>query len=721
MKFLIKIGILILVFFHSIMLFSQQKSEMDKSEVMLMVRGFVRESDTYKPIKNVSIQVNGGNYTTTNLAGDFKIQVKKGDELIIQHEDFETVYYTILDSQRITIDVQPAISLSKNVSRKYNLKAFNNLIDSASIYLKLDAKKSIQFIAEALAESTSSKQNSEAYELLADTYMQWKQYDLAVSNYKISLQNQVTNEVRLKLADAYQKKGNYIESIRVYNTINKKELSNWQLTIFYEGIGDVYFITKDNLSAISSYKEGLIVAKEHLITPKITDLNSKIAQAYNASGNQKEAENYFENSLSLAAQENKKRALKEKVKVADFQNSNMLYSDEIELRKEAINDIEDIETDSIINNESPLTLQKQNYKIGSAYVLQKDYDNAIPFLEKSIEEAGIREDLIVKKDATRKLLELYGEVGDYKKANSTYKSYTAIVDELYIKKEQEISQAARFSRDLIVKQNRITSLESERALSESKYQLTEEQSKRQQLIIYSLFGGLVLLLVAAYMMFKYIKHQKLTNNLLALKSLRSQMNPHFIFNALNSVNSFISSNDERTANRYLTDFSFLMRAVLENSEEDFIPLEKEIELLERYTKLEHFRFQNKFDYNITVDENINVNDFKIPPMLLQPYIENAVWHGLRYKEAKGKLDISITQKENDEIVISIVDNGIGRKKSKALKTENQQKQNSKGMNNIKKRVAILNEMYKDKVDVYIDDYQTEGDIGTKVIVTLKKD
>jgi len=721
MKFSIKSIVLIFALFQSVMLFPQQESANDKSDAMFIVRGFVRESKTYTPIQNVSIQVNRGANTTTNSAGDFRIQVKKGDELIIKHEDFETVYYTILDAQRITIDVQPAVSNNNRKSRKYSLITFSSLIDSASIYLKLDAEKSIQFIAEALAESTSIKQNSEAYELLADTYMQWKQFDLAISNYKISLQNQVTNEVKLKLAEAYQKNKKYEESILIYNSIDKKELSNWQLTIIYEGIGDVYFITKNNNAAINSYKEGLIVAKEHLITPKITDLNSKIAQAYNASGNQKEAENYFENSLNLATQENKKRGLKEKVKVADFQNSNRLYSDEIELRKEAILDIEDIETDSILNNESPLTLQKQNYKIGNAYVLQKDYDKAIPYLEKSIEEADVREDLIVKKDATRKLLELYGEVGDYEKANSTYKSYTAIVDELYIKKEQEISQAARFSRDLIVKQNRITSLENERALSESKYQLTEEQSKRQQLIIYSLFGGLVLLLVTAYMMFKYIKHQKLTNNLLALKSLRSQMNPHFIFNALNSVNSFISSNDERTANRYLTDFSFLMRAVLENSEEDFIPLEKEIELLERYTKLEHFRFKDKFDYSIIVDKNININDFKIPPMLLQPYIENAVWHGLRYKKDKGKLDISIAQKKKDEIVISIVDNGIGRDKSKALKTDNQQKQNSKGMNNIKKRVAILNEMYKDKVDVSIDNYQSEGDIGTKVVVTLKKD
>ena len=463
------------------------------------------------------------------------------------------------------------------------------------------------------------------------------------------------------------------------------------------------------------------MAQEHLITPKITDLNSKIAQSYQASGANDKASGYFENSLNLANKENKKRAAEEKVKVADFQNINQAYEAEIELRKDALDDIEDIEHDSIIDNESSLTPQKQNYKIGNAYALKKDFGNAINFLEKSIVEADTKEDLVVKKDATRKLSEVYRDAGDIEKALTTAKEYERLVDELYIKKDQEISQAARVRQDLNEKQNRITSLEKDRALSESRFQLTQERNKSQELIIYSLIIGVILLLFAGYFMFKNMKQQKLNNNLLALKSLRSQMNPHFIFNALNSVNSFIASNDERTANKYLSDFSLLMRAVLENSEEDFIPLDKEIELLELYTKLEHFRFKDKFDYAITIDENVNVDDFQIPPMLLQPYIENAVWHGLRYKTEKGQLNINITQVDKNELKISITDDGIGREKSKAMKTEHQKKHNSKGLGNIKKRVAILNEMYKDKVDVFIEDFVDAEDSGTKVVVTLKKD
>ncbi|WP_353779751.1 histidine kinase [Winogradskyella sp. 3972H.M.0a.05] len=698
------------------------ESKLEEKEAVFDIKGSVIERDSYKPISDVVIEINGAVYTKTDDSGKFNIQAREGDLLIVKHDGFQTVYYTIKDNQRITVEVEPELSKFNSRSvNKFSVKAFNSLIDSAETYKKKDAERGIQFILDALNVSRSQSQNAEAYEVSADIYMFWKQYDLAITNYKISLQNSETNDVKLKLAEAYRLDKKYDKSFGTYDDINVEDLSNWQKTEFYQGLGSTNFDINNFDVAIENFNDGLEIAKKHLITPKVTDFNSKIAEAYNAKGKKQEAKDYYSKSLNLATEENLQRGLEEKVKVADFENENQSYDDEIELRKEAINTIVGIETDSIINNESALTPQKQNYKIGNAYFLQKDYDNAIPYLEKSIEIADTREDLIVKKDATKKLSDVYESAGDYDKALETYRDYKDIVDELYIRKEQEISQAARFSRKLTENQNRITGLESERQLSLSKYEVTIERNKRQELIIYSLIGGLLLLLFSGYFMYKSIKQQKLANNLLALKSLRSQMNPHFIFNALNSVNSFIASNDERTANKYLSDFSLLMRSVLENSEEDFIPLEREIELIELYAKLEHFRFKDKFDYKVSVDESIEVEAFQIPPMLLQPYIENAVWHGLRYKKDKGELLIDINQHKDDELTITISDDGIGRKRSEEMKTMNQKKQNSKGMGNIKKRVAILNEMYKDRVDVSIEDFQDEEDVGTKVIVTLKKD
>nr|WP_257018516.1 histidine kinase [Winogradskyella pacifica] len=698
----------------------QNRNSADEN-TLFTIRGSVSEKETNKPYKNVEILVNGGRYVTTSFDGSFDIKAKIGDELIIKHPDFETIYYVIKSDERINIKVEDATQSDSRGRDKGDFKRFNQMIDSADVYLKKDAEKSVKFIGDALNVNTSNVQNAEAYGLLGDIYMHWKQFDLAISAYKISLQNLETASVKLKLSKGYLNNGDFETSLSSYKLLDEKNLSNYEKTVWYEGIGDAYVKLKDFTKAVKAYEDGLKVAQKHLIAPKVTDLNSKIAQVYSAQGSTNKAKSYFSNSLNLAENENKKRAVEEQVKVAEFNNLNADYEGEIVLRKQAIEGIKDIERDSIISNDSPLTSQKQNYKIGNALILQNKNDDAIPYLEKSRKEAGEKEDLVVEKDATRKLSEALFRKGDTKEGLAMIKNYENIVDELYAKKEQEISQAALFSRNIAEQQNRITSLESDRALSKSTYELTQERNKSQQFIIYSLIGGLVLLLITGYLMFKYIKQQRLANNLLALKSLRSQMNPHFIFNALNSVNTFIATNDERTANKYLSDFSQLMRAVLENSEEDFIPLKKEIELLNLYTKLEHFRFQDKFDYAIDVDDTIDVEEFQIPPMLLQPYIENAVWHGLRYKKEKGHLHIHIQPKSAAEITITISDDGIGRTRSKALKTDHQKKQNSKGMNNIKKRVAILNEMYKDKVDVAIADFQELEDAGTKVIVTLKKD
>ena len=230
---------------------------------------------------------------------------------------------------------------------------------------------------------------------------------------------------------------------------------------------------------------------------------------------------------------------------------------------------------------------------------------------------------------------------------------------------------------------------------------------------------MLLTALAAFFYYRSNRQQQLANYLLALKGLRSQMNPHFIFNALNSVNNYIAKNDERAANRYLSDFSVLMRRVLENSEKDLIPLSEEVELLELYLKLEHARFPDKFDYSVEVHPELDVEAFEIPPMLLQPFLENAVWHGLRYKEDKGQLRVRINPLLASAISIEVTDDGIGRKKSARLKTKNQRRQKSQGMGNIAKRIEILNQMYGDRISVEISDLNADGS-GTRVLLKIRK-
>ena len=246
--------------------------------------------------------------------------------------------------------------------------------------------------------------------------------------------------------------------------------------------------------------------------------------------------------------------------------------------------------------------------------------------------------------------------------------------------------------------------------------LKEENLKSQKTIIFLLAAFILIVMGALAYIIKVSQQRRIANQQLALRSLRTQMNPHFIFNALNSVNSFISVSDEHAANKFLTEFSTLMRIVMENSEHDFIPLTKEIEILKIYLELEHFRFKDKFDYKLHIDHSVDMDDLVIPPMMIQPYIENAIWHGLRYKDSSGNLDVQLSYQENT-LKVEVKDDGIGRLKSKEIKTKNQRKTSSTALKNIQERVHLFNHLHQLQVDVEITDLHENGS-GTVVTILI---
>ncbi len=723
-------------FVGTLMTFSQVSEDFSK----LNIRGSVKGQENRTPISGVEVSTSSGTYTLTDAFGEFKISASIGEELVFKSSEFETVRHIVRSGENVDVQVQgysenrKSKSLGKKLERGSSLHG--DFLDSANFFKKNDIEKSIDFITKSIAElgnRGNTKQLADSYTVLGEVYFFHQQYDLAITSFKDALKARKSSKTALLLGKAYLGNIEYSNAEATLKPLVKvKNMVPFQKVELFEYLGDVYVGLDDINKAVAFYEEGLKIGRKNQITPKITDLNSKIADAYAKDGRNVEAEGYYTNSLRLAENEAPQRAIQEKEKVADFYNKKSRYSAEIQLRKQSLYELEELPIENKEARDYPaspdsITSQRINYKIANAYIAQDNYDEAIPYLQKSIVEADSDNDLIIQKDATRKLSEVYEYKGEFNKAFETYQAYVAVVDTLYIRKEQEISRAARFNREIASKQSRISGLEQERELSQSKYdlaltgqQLIQESNKRKNWVIYSLIFGMLLTGLAAFLFYRSNQQQKLANNLLALKSLRSQMNPHFIFNALNSVNNYIAKSDERGANRYLSDFSTLMRAVLENSEEDFIPLSKELALLQLYMKLEHSRFPDKFDYQINVGESIDVEIFQIPPMLLQPYIENAIWHGLRYKEEKGFLHVHIESLGKNSIKIRIEDNGIGRKKSAALKTQNQKKQKSKGMGNISKRIAILNTMYKDKVDVRISDLLQEG-TGTRVVFTLKKD
>ncbi|WP_435624694.1 tetratricopeptide repeat-containing sensor histidine kinase [Flagellimonas sp.] len=699
----------------------------------------MRGKENYTPISGVEVSTDRGQFTLTNGLGEFRIRAAIGDIIMFQSLEFETVEHRITSDEDVDVlvegylqDTESSVSKKRTDRNTINHQKF---LDSALIYKQTDLEKSIDFIAKSIADLGKRGNKTElaaSLTALGEIYAYHKQYDLAITNFKDALAARKTSKTTLLLARVYVDNKEFEEAkTELTKLIKVKNLTAIQRVGAYETLGDAHKGLQDFGEAEDFYREGLKIAEKNQMSSKIIDLNSKIGDSYASQNKVLEAEGFYTNSLNLSRSSAPERVVKENEKVADFYSDKNRYDEEIQLRKQSLDELQHLprtqkaEAGTTTSSDT-ITTQRINYKIANAYIAQNKLDEAIPYLQKSIVEADTDNDLVVKKDATRKLSEVYRYKGDFTKALESYQDYVAVVDSLYIQKEQEISRAARFNREIATSQNRISSLEQERQLSQSKYdlalteqQLFEETSKRQKWIIYTLLMGILLLASTAFFFYRSNKQQKLANNLLALKSLRTQMNPHFIFNALNSVNNFIAKSDERSANRFLSEFSVLMRSVLENSEEDFIPLSEELELLELYVKLEHSRFADKFDYKIEIEPSIDVEAFHIPPMLLQPYIENAIWHGLRYKEEKGLLHIQLEPLDNDTLKIEIIDDGIGRKKSKKLKTQNQRKQKSKGMGNIKKRLGILNEMHGNQIEVEIVDLNKDG-TGTRVTLKLRK-
>ncbi len=304
--------------------------------------------------------------------------------------------------------------------------------------------------------------------------------------------------------------------------------------------------------------------------------------------------------------------------------------------------------------------------------------------------------------------------GDYELALNEYKKY-------------ENTQQKLINDQKIELENKIKLLESQQKIDiesnvyDSNRKLYKSESQRgdfQRYLIYLLGLLLLLALLSALWIYRSLRSNRVANKKLELKSLRAQMNPHFIFNALNSVNEYIATQDEVKANRYLTQFSKLMRKVLDVNLQDLIPLSEELELTDLYLKLEHSRFKDQFDYSFTVDPKINNSDASISPMLLQPYIENAIWHGLRYKSAKGFLRVHIGL-ESEQIHITIEDDGIGRKESLARKTVHQKQHKATGMKNTAKRMSIIEDLYQTKYSINITEaFPNKDDKGTLVKIQL---
>lgn len=187
-------------------------------------------------------------------------------------------------------------------------------------------------------------------------------------------------------------------------------------------------------------------------------------------------------------------------------------------------------------------------------------------------------------------------------------------------------------------------------------------------------------------------HQQLAD--MEMRALRAQMNPHFIFNSLNSIQKYILKNDQYAASQYLTKFSRLIRLILDHSNQNNILLSSETELLQLYCEMESLRFDHRFNYRIQVDASLQPDTQEIPSMLIQPYVENAIWHGLLHKETTGNLLIEFKKTADGQLIVMVEDDGVGRSRAAELKSKQVLKKKSYGMQITEDRIALINRLNK---------------------------
>ncbi|MGG5208061.1 tetratricopeptide repeat protein [Chryseobacterium sp. MIQD13] len=344
--------------------------------------------------------------------------------------------------------------------------------------------------------------------------------------------------------------------------------------------------------------------------------------------------------------------------------------------------------------------------LGKIYYSENKPDESLEFANKSL---TISKELDLP-ETTVKSEELLSQIFD-KKGN----------------KEQALIHLKNYSSEnkkLLKIENAKERIRTELNFESEKQQIEQkEQTNREKIKWYFGLLLLIIILVGVYFFFRNKEREKtilLQKQLTEFqhKALHLQMNPHFVFNCLAAISSFIMQNDKEEAIKYLAKFSKLMRLTLDFSKESLITIDKEIESLKNYLELEQLRFNQKFDFKITKDPLIE-DDTALPSLLLQPYIENSVIHGVVPKEGKGMIQVKFSQTE-ESLICEITDNGIGIETSKKLKENLVNVHKSMAMEISQKRLETLEELEKKKVNLTVTEIKGENNRteGTKVVLEL---
>lgn len=497
--------------------------------------------------------------------------------------------------------------------------------------------------------------------------------------------------------------------------------------------------------AINLYQKSINEALDHNVKGVIPKLYEGLSDVYQTIGDYKEVELSFQKMLETSIQENDfQYTHKAYIRLGDLSRRNRDYQMATFFYNKSLNLAENAkDTSKIIRSIRSIAWHcyKQNKLDSSLYwynkmlqyavsigdntqlanalgniayfYLDKDFEKAEEYLKKGLMHAEKASDWYEMAGIYRLLSSLYKSRNDFEKAYYNYVLFKQYNDSL--------------QKYTVIRGLPDSKLRYKAQAKEDEFNELSLKIQKQRYLIYGVSVLLFFMLLTGFLLLRQwrLKSQRHLSEVnqkiseITQANLRQQMNPHFVFNTLNSIQYYMYQNDKLSTNNYLTKFSGLMRKILENSQHTTISLCDELDAVQLYIELEAIRFKNKFDFEINVDEEIDTFMYKIPSMLIQPYVENAICHGLMHRSEKGLLKINISM-ENSHLSCLIIDNGIGREAANEIKKNKARNHQPLGIKITESRIDLINALYGTNLKtIYVDLKDDEGNsAGTSVEIQI---
>lgn len=612
--------------------------------------------------------------------------------------EIDSVQKLILRSTNDSVKVDQLNDLGgfRIKARDYN-NGLDDLLEAQSLSKKINYNKGL----------------GNSYHLIGVLLMNKNSYSEVMDYYNRAIQIKAELGDRKGIADVtsnmgivYSDQGEYSKAIEKYFEALKirEEIKDLQGTgISLISIANIYFLQSNYKTALDYYLKALNLKGIEKYKFFLSDVNTNIGMAYLKLKEYDKALSYFNLAIKIGEEIDDKQGIAINVSnLAEIYAANKDYPKALELLNRSLGLFEEIADKRYIS--------EINNVLGNIYDSLKQPKKAIECYNKQLAIAKSINSKINIKNAYEGLSRISQKTKNYVAAYNYYKLYIQIEDSIQSESVQKSVAELEKKYNTQKKEIEIVKLKAEQRIKD------EQNQKRNQLI----FGSIAIVIALSVVsLLLYNRNQLQKKNALERKNfelernaLANQMNPHFIFNSLGSISGFVAENEKDKAIEYLGVFSKLIRYNLEQSREKLVSVDQEARMLRVYLHLQQLRFDNKFNYEVEVAEEVDAT-VALPPMFVQPFVENAILHGVVPKEGKGNILVSFKLNAMDELICIIADDGIGITESKKRKSVFDTKRKSLAMTITEERKEILNSKNKEKIRINVQENNGDG-TGTKV-------